>query len=95
MAHWTICATGASILFGLLSAASWFRASFAKVSHEDATKLRIKRAEKRGKKPNLASASLDGWDMSETFALQTKWNAIGAAFAASSILTQTLVQLLD
>ncbi|HHT9018260.1 TPA: hypothetical protein ACT5CL_006176 [Burkholderia cenocepacia] len=58
-------------------------------------KLRIKRAEKRGEKPNLASASLDGWDMSETFSLQTKWNSIGATFAASSILAQTLAQLLD
>jgi hypothetical protein len=80
------------VIFGVLSAASWLRSSLVKVSHEKAMKLRAKEAVKRGEKPNFASISLDGWDMSATFAAQSKWNAYGALFAACSIFAQLLSQ---
>lgn len=87
--------TAASIFIGLISAASWLRASLIKVSHEKAMKIREKKAKKRGEKPNYASVSLDGWDMSATFSAQSKWNATGAFFAASSILLQAISQMLN
>jgi hypothetical protein len=87
--------TIASIAVGLVSAASWLRASVIKVSHEKAMKSREKEARKRGEKPNYASVSLDGWDMSATFSAQSKWNATGAFFAAISILLQATVQMLS
>jgi len=83
-----------SIACGLLSAASWYRGSAVKVSHEKAMQARAKEAAKRGEKPNFASVSLDGWDMSATFAAQSKWNSIGAFFAACSILAQTIAQII-
>ncbi|UIN23505.1 hypothetical protein [Herbaspirillum frisingense] len=86
--------TMASIAFGFLSAGSWLRASFAKVSHEVAMEQRRKDALKRGQEPNYASVSLDGWDMSATFAAQAKWNGLGAFFAAFSILFQAVAPLL-
>lgn len=73
-----LCLTIASIVIGLVSAASWLHASVVKVSHEAAMKGREKEAKKRGGKTNYASVSLDGWDMSATFSAQSKWNAIGA-----------------
>ncbi|MFS8933094.1 hypothetical protein [Cupriavidus taiwanensis] len=85
-------ATVASILFGFASAGSWFRASFVKVKHEDAMVKRKRDAEEQGRQPNLASISLDGWDMSATFAAQARWNAIGAFFAGMSILLQASSQ---
>jgi hypothetical protein len=91
----SLCLTIASIVIGLVSAASWLRASVIKVSHENAMKAREKEAKKRGEKPNYASVSLDGWDMSATFSAQSKWNAAGAFFAAISIFLQATVQLLS
>ncbi|QEY13467.1 hypothetical protein [Cellvibrio sp. KY-YJ-3] len=87
--------TATSIVLGLISAASWLRASVIKVSHEKAMKNREKEAGKRGESPNYASVSLDGWDMSATFSAQSKWNAAGAFFAASSILLQAIAQILE
>lgn len=89
------CLTAASIFMGLISAASWMRASVIKITHEAAMKTREREAMKRGEKPNYASVSLDGWDMSATFSAQSKWNAAGAFFAAVSILLQAIVQLLN
>lgn len=86
--------TATSIFIGLISAASWLRASVIKISHEKAMKIREKEAEKRGEKPNYASVSLDGWDMSATFSAQSRWNAAGAFFAAISIMLQATAQML-
>lgn len=82
-----------SALFGLLSAAGWLRAATVKVPHEEAMAQRAKAAAKKGEKPNFASVSLDGWDMSATFAAQARWNAIAAFLAACSILLQVVLQL--
>ena len=84
-----------SIASGFISAGSWLYASIVKVSHEKEMERRRKQAERKGEKPNFASVSLDGWDMSATFSAQSRWNAIGAIFAAISILLQALIQLLD
>lgn len=84
-----------SIASGFISAGSWLYASIVKVSHEREMELRRKKSERKGEKLNLASISLDGWDMSATFSAQSRWNAIGAIFAAISILLQALIQLLD
>lgn len=84
-----------SIASGFISAGSWLYASIVKVSHEKEMEHRRKQAERKGEKPNFASVSLDGWDMSATFSAQSRWNAIGAIFAAISILLQALIQLLD
>lgn len=89
---WIKCLTIVSIICGLLSAASWFRGSVVKVSHEKAMELRIRQAEKRGEKPNLSSMNFDGWDMSATFSAQSKWNTRGAFLAACSILMQSVAQ---
>lgn len=51
-------------------------------------------AECKGVKPNYASVSLDGWDMSATFAAQSKWGRIGALLAACAVGLQALSQLL-
>lgn len=85
----------ASILSGVLSAASWLRASVVKISMEEAVSTRNKKLAKEGKSPSFASVTLDGWDMAATFAAQAKWNSIGAALAAFSILTQTSAQWLS
>jgi CRISPR/Cas system-associated protein Cas10 (large subunit of type III CRISPR-Cas system) len=85
----------ASVAFGLLSAASWLYASKVKISHKKAMEQRARIAEKRGEKPNFASVSLDGWDMSATFSAQSKWNSIGAFFAAVSIIFQSMPQVLS
>ena len=82
-----------SVLLGLLSAASWFWASLVKVTHEKAMASRRKAAGNGGEQVNFASVTLDGWDMSATFAAQSKWNAMGAAFGAGSILLQSVPQL--
>ncbi|MDT4824020.1 hypothetical protein FQZ97_572610 [compost metagenome] len=85
----------ASIVSGFISAGSWLYASIVKVSHEKEMERRRKKAEMKGENPNFASVSLDGWDMSATFSAQSRWNAIGAIFAAISIFLQALIQLLD
>lgn len=95
MEKWIIYLTIASIIFGLISAVSWFHASFVKVSHKNAMAIRSKEAGKKREMPNFASVSLDGWDMSATFAAQSKSNAVGAFFAALSIFLQAVVQLIN
>ncbi|WP_159957242.1 hypothetical protein [Pseudomonas sp. R76] len=87
--------TLASILIGLCSAASWFYAGFVKVDHEKAVEDRLRKARKKGEEPNYASVSLDGWDMSATFSAQSKWNSLGALFAACSILLQAVAQVVS
>lgn len=84
-----------SIASGFISAGSWLYASIVKVSHEKEMERRRKKAERKGEKPNFASVSLDGWDISATFSAQSRWNAIGAIFVAISILLQALIQILD
>lgn len=74
-----------SIILGFCSVAAWLYASVVKVSREEMVAERTKQAAKKGQKPNLAGVTLDGWDMSSTFAAQAKWNARGAALAACSI----------
>ncbi|WP_379058412.1 hypothetical protein V6M93_19725 [Pectobacterium brasiliense] len=95
MEKFHFCLLVGSIFFGFISAASWLRASIIKVSHEKAMKIREEDAKKRGEKPNYASVSLDGWDMSATFSAQSKWNASGAFFAAVSIFLQAIAQIID
>lgn len=82
-----------AVFFGLLSAAGWLRAATVKVSHERAMAQRTEAAAKKGEKPNFASVSLDGWDMSATFTAQARWNSIAAFLAACSILFQAVSQL--
>lgn len=95
MSCFSVLVLVASIFSGFGSAAAWFYASYIKVSREQVVAQRKKQAEKIGELPNLAGISLDGWDMSATFAAQSKWNARGAALAASSIGLQALGQILD
>lgn len=87
--------TVASIFIGLCSAASWLYASVVKVDHEKAMKERLRKAQRKGEVLNYASASFDGWDMSATFSAQSKWNSLGALFAACSILLQAVAQLIS
>lgn len=93
--HWPLCLSLLSILLGFASAAFWLRSSVAKVSSEAAIAQRKRTAEHRGQEPDLGSVSLDGWDMSATFAAQSKWNSLGAICAASSIGLQAISQLLS
>jgi hypothetical protein len=83
----------ASITIGLLSAACWLRASFVKVDPQSAIATRAREAKARGETPSGGSTSLDGWDMSATFRAQSKWNSLGALFAALSISCQALSQI--
>ena len=91
---WSECLTAASVVLGLLSAASWLRASVVKVDTMSAVARRVEDAERGGEKASRASVSLDGWDMSATFSAQSKWNSLGAFFAALSISSQALSQVL-
>ena len=84
--------TGASVLLGLASACAWFYASTVKVTREQVIAQRVEEAARKGEKPNLAGATLDGWDMSSTFAAQSKWSAWGAVLAACSIALQAIGQ---
>ncbi|MCM2285145.1 MAG: hypothetical protein NDI81_10215 [Desulfobacula sp.] len=87
--------TWASIFLGFLSALCWFRASKIKVTREQEVDWRMKIAEKRAEKPNLAGITLDGWDMSGTFRVQTKWNSFGAFSGALAIMLQAIVRILE
>jgi len=89
------CVTFASIGFGVASALAWLRSSSVKISHEKAMATRRRYAERKGVAPNYASVSLDGWDMSATFAAQSKWGSIGALLAACAVGLQALGQLLE
>lgn len=82
------------VVFGVLSALSWFRAATVTVSLEQEAERRRKEARKRGEKPNLAGAALDGNDLSGTFRAQSRWNAVGASLAACAMLTQAVNVLL-
>ena len=92
---WTIYLTWASIAFGFVSAASWLRASIVKIDRERAVSRRVKEAEKRGEKASRAAVILDGWDMSATFEAQSKWNSLGAFFAACAILLQAIIRIVE
>lgn len=92
--YWPTCLTWLSIILGFASAGFWLRSSIVKVSTEAAMAQRKRVAERSGQVPHLGSASLDGWDMSATFAVQSKWNSLGAVCAASSIALQAISQLL-
>ncbi|WP_395757234.1 hypothetical protein [Achromobacter sp. EB05] len=82
-----------SILSGIISSACWFYASKVKIGGEEATAKRVKENIRKGEKPNYASVTLDGWDMSATFEAQALWNSRGAFFAAASILSQAISSL--
>lgn len=82
----------ASIVFGVLSAIGWLRASTVKVSHEKECARREKEAKKKGVMPNLAGVTLDGWNISATFRAQSQWNSFAAITAAISILLQAIIQ---
>lgn len=77
-----------SIVLALVSAGAWFRSAFVKVTPQAAIAKRNAPLIKAGLPPQYGSASLDGWDMSATFAAQSKWNAIGASCAGLSIVAQ-------
>lgn len=82
--------TAVAVVAGLVSAGCWLRSSFAKVTHEQAMERRKRAAKKAGVEPNLASISYNGLDPYETLALQSRWNAAGAIFAATAVATQAL-----
>lgn len=84
-----------SAFAAFLAAACWFRASVVKVGHETAVAERMKRARKAGEPESRAAVVLDGWDMSETFRQQSRWNAFGATAAGSAALIQACVLLLS
>lgn len=87
--------TWISIFLGFLSAICWFRASVVKVTREQEIAWRKKKAKKRGEAANLAGVELDGWDMSGTFRVQTKWNSFGAFSGASAIMLQGIIRILE
>lgn len=89
------CLTVASVAFGFSSAGAWFYASTAKVSTDKMVARRKAKAVRTGETPNLASVSLDGWDMSSTFAAQSRWNAIGAVLAACAVGMQSIAQIVS
>lgn len=82
-----------SVILALVSASCWMRSATVKVSHEAEMTRRKREAEKRGAVPNFASAALDGWDLSATFASQSRWNAAGAVFAGAAVLAQAIAPL--
>ncbi|MBW3509552.1 MULTISPECIES: hypothetical protein [Janthinobacterium] len=96
MACWILSLmTIGSIGFGFTSAAAWLYASNVKVTHEQVIVQRKKDAILTGEVPDLGGVSLDGWDMSATFAAQAKWNSRGAALAACAVSLQALSQALS
>lgn len=93
-----IASTLATALFGLVSAGCWLRAATVTVSREKAIKQRKKAAEKRGETPNLAGVELtiDGqsFELFETITAQTRWNARGALYAATAVLSSLAPSIL-
>ena len=87
------CTTWASVAFGFASAIAWLYASVVKVTREQVVAQRSDDAARRGEKPNLAGITLDGWDMSATFAAQSKWSVRGAILAACAIGLQAITQV--
>lgn len=87
--NWDFVLKALTILFGFASAFSWLYASRVKVSREAMLAKRKKQEERDGLPLGMAGVSFDGWDMSATFAAQSKWNSIGAFCAALSISAQT------
>lgn len=83
--------TTIAVITGFISAACWLRASFAKVTHEQEMARRERAAKKTGEQPNYASVTYNGLDPYATLALQSKWNAAGAIFAAIAVATQALI----
>lgn len=84
----------ASLFFAALSACCWMRSATVKVTEEQELERRKRKAARLGEKPDLGGVSLDGWDMSATFAAQSKWNAGGAICAAAAVLLQALAPLI-
>lgn len=78
----------ATAIMAFVAALCWLRAGTVKVSDTEAVRRLEKRAEREGKIPNYGRMSFDGWDVRETFADQTKWNAAGALAAAFAALLQ-------
>jgi len=93
MTSLTSAITIVSVVCGFASAGAWLYASRVKVTREQMIKQRTKEAKKKGHLPDLSGASLDGWDMSSTFAAQSKWNARGAILAACAVALQSIGQI--
>lgn len=94
MADWPAILSWSAIVLGLGSAAAWLRSSTVKVTLSQAMARRKKEMERTGSVPSGGYASLDGWDMSATFAAQSRWNSLGALLAAASITLQAISQLI-
>jgi len=92
---WINYITWLSIVSGIASSVSWFRACFVKITREQEAAWRRRKAKKSGDKVNLAGVTLDGWDMSGTFRVQSKWNALGAFFAACAVMLQALIKIFE
>ena len=75
------------VVFALAAAVCWFMAGFAKVSNEEAERRRVAEAETNDGFTS-ASIGIDGADLAETLALQSRWNKGGAIFAACAALCQ-------
>ena len=93
MIDWSSMLSWTAAVFGICSAAAWLRSSTVKVTVEEAMSRRKRTAERTGITLSHGYTSLDGWEMSETFAAQSRWNSLGAFLAASSITLQAISQL--
>ena len=83
-----------SVIAAIVSAGCWLHGSRVKVTREEFVARMLRRAKRTGQAPNFAGASLDGWDMSATFAAQSTWNARGAIAAGVSVISQAIAPLL-
>lgn len=84
--------TWAGVVAGLISAGCWARASMVKITRQQEIDRRVRQAAKTGDKPDLAGATLNGWDMGAAFEAQARWNAAGSACAALAIFVQAAGQ---
>lgn len=80
---------------GLVSAGYWFWSAFAVVTREQEVARRIKVAEKKGEKPNLAGVSFDGVDLMASMRKQSRINGSAALLAGIAILAQTASAFVD
>lgn len=90
MIDFTYFLTIGSIIFGLLSAGAWLAACFVKVSAEKAEQI-YKKQHPKGSVGQLITE--DGNDLELTMSRQARWNAAAAFFAACSIGSQALSQV--
>jgi hypothetical protein len=79
---------------GLASASFWGAAAVKHVTRDQEIARREREAEKKGEKPNYGGMSVNGVDPFATIALQSRLNAIGAAFGAAAVIVQTIASFL-